>query len=148
MVAVPNTNVYLVVLDGGVCPDPAIKCTSVSDACFYIFLYVYMIASSYWVANNEHVFPSGWLKANWARTPPWNNVFLSVTRNMPLLDIFMRVYIVILLFLHIRATRPLSVNISWFCRSVMSLQHVPSYVGTLKERDNISCILKEVSKHE
>lgn len=30
MVAVPNTNVYLVVLDGGDCPDPAIKCTSCS----------------------------------------------------------------------------------------------------------------------
>lgn len=32
MVAVPNTNVYLVVLDGGDCPDSAIKCTSVSNA--------------------------------------------------------------------------------------------------------------------
>ena len=32
MVGVPNTNVYLVVLDGGECPDSAIKCTSVSDA--------------------------------------------------------------------------------------------------------------------
>ena len=32
MVAVPNTNVYLVVLDGGECPDSAIKCTSVSNA--------------------------------------------------------------------------------------------------------------------
>lgn len=31
MVAVPNTNVYLLVLDGGDCPDPAIKCTSVSN---------------------------------------------------------------------------------------------------------------------
>ncbi|XP_073239284.1 VWFA and cache domain-containing protein 1-like [Porites lutea] len=30
MVAVPNTNVYLVVLDGGDCPDSAIKCTSCS----------------------------------------------------------------------------------------------------------------------
>ncbi|RMX46892.1 hypothetical protein pdam_00014505, partial [Pocillopora damicornis] len=30
MVAVPNTNVYLIVLDGGDCPDPAIKCTSCS----------------------------------------------------------------------------------------------------------------------
>lgn len=32
MVAVPNTNVYLVVIDGGDCPDSAIKCTSVSIA--------------------------------------------------------------------------------------------------------------------
>ena len=32
MVAVPNTNVYLVVLDGGDCPDSDIKCTSVSNA--------------------------------------------------------------------------------------------------------------------
>lgn len=32
MVTVPNTNVYLVVLDGGDCPDSAIKCTSVSNA--------------------------------------------------------------------------------------------------------------------
>ena len=64
MVAVPNTNVYLVVLDGGVCPDPAIKCTSVSDAYFYtFFLHVYMIASSL-VANIEYVLSSGWLKAN------------------------------------------------------------------------------------
>ena len=35
MVAVPNTNVYLVVLDGGDCPDSAIKCTSVSNSSFY-----------------------------------------------------------------------------------------------------------------
>ena len=34
MVAVPNTNVYLVVLDGGDCPDTAIKCTSVSNSSF------------------------------------------------------------------------------------------------------------------
>lgn len=34
MVAVPNTNVYLVVLDGGDCPDSAIKCTSVSNSSF------------------------------------------------------------------------------------------------------------------
>ena len=34
MVAVPNTNVYLVVLDGGDCPDSAIKCTSVSNRLF------------------------------------------------------------------------------------------------------------------
>lgn len=32
MVAVPNTNVYLVVIDGGDCPDSTIKCTSVSIA--------------------------------------------------------------------------------------------------------------------
>ena len=30
MVPVPHTNVYLVALDGGDCPDSRIKCTSVS----------------------------------------------------------------------------------------------------------------------
>ena len=37
MVAVPNTNVYLVVLDGGDCPDSAIKCTSVSNSSFAVW---------------------------------------------------------------------------------------------------------------
>ena len=30
MVPVPHTNVYLVALDGGDCPDSRVKCTSVS----------------------------------------------------------------------------------------------------------------------